>query len=127
MLSSRYALPGIVTKSIDRLSLHLNGGYEFLTASRADERDGRYRFAFGPSYPVGAPQFTRATLVADVFAEQSVRRHEATTVGAEAGVRYQLTPRLVWDVGLGTEFAGLATRSNFWFAGIPVCSVVVVV
>jgi hypothetical protein len=105
---------GIVTRSINRLSLHLNGAYEFLTASRADERDGRYRFAFGPSYPIGAPQFTRATLIADVFAEQSVRRREATVVGGEAGLRYQLTPRLVWDVGLGTEFAGPASRSNFF-------------
>src|SRR5438876_4032854 len=81
---------GIVTKSIERLSLHLNAGYEFLTSTRDDERDGRYKLALGASYPVGAPQFTRATLVGDVFAEQAIRRGEPTTVGTELGVRYQL-------------------------------------
>jgi len=104
---------GIVTKSVERLSLHLNAGYEFATAARDDERDGRYDLALGFSYPVGAPQFTRATLVGDVFAEQAGRRGESITVGVELGLRYQLTPRIVWDVGMGTEFEGPADRSRF--------------
>ena len=107
---------GIVTKSIERLSLHLNAGYEFLTSAHDGERNSRYKLALGASYPVGAPQFTRATLIGDVFAEQSTRRGEPTTVGTEVGVRYQLTPRLVWDVGLGTEFTGPSHRSPFFFA-----------
>ena len=106
---------GIVTKSVERLSLHLNAGYEFITSSREDERDGRYELAIGASYPVGAPRFTRATLVADVFAEQSLRHGERATVGIEVGLRYQLTPRVVWDVGGGTEFAGPAERARFLF------------
>ena len=108
-------LKGIVTKSIDRLSLHLNGGYEFLTGSTRTERDGRYELALGASYPIGAPQFTRATLVGDVFADQPVTRGESTVVGIEIGLRYQLTPSIVWDAGVGTEFAGPATRSKFSF------------
>ena len=104
---------GIVTKSVERLSLHLNAGYEFITSSREDERDGRYKLAVGASYPVGAPRFTRATLVADVFAEQSARHGEPTAVGTEVGLRYQVTPRMVWDVGVGTEFAGPAERAKF--------------
>ena len=107
---------GIVTKSVKRLSLHLNAGYEFLTSTRDDERDGRYKLAIGASYPVGAPRFTRATLVGDVFAEQSSHHGDPTTVGTELGLRYQLTPRIVWDVGVGTEFAGPAERSKFSFA-----------
>lgn len=106
---------GIVTKSFERLSLHLNAGYEFLTSTREDERDGRYKLALGASYPVGAPRFTRATLIGDVFAEQSSRHGEPTTVGTEVGLRYQLTPRIVWDVGIGTEFAGPSERSKFSF------------
>src|SRR5258708_7046248 len=74
----------------------------------------RYKLALGASYPIGAPQFTRATLVGDVFAEQSTRRGESTVVGVEVGVRYQLTPRMVWDVGIGTEFAGPARRSDLF-------------
>jgi hypothetical protein len=109
-------LKGIVTKSIDRLSLHLNGGYEFLAGSTRSERDGRYEFALGASYPVGAPRFTRATLVTDVFADQPVTRGESTAVGIEAGLRYQLTPSIVWDVGIGTEFAGPRDRASFFGA-----------
>jgi hypothetical protein len=105
---------GIVTKSIERLSLHLNAGYAFLTDTRGDERDGRYELVLGFSYPVGAPRFTRATLVGDVFAQQAGHRGESTTVGTEVGVRFQLTPRIVWDFGVGTEFAGPASRSPFY-------------
>src|SRR5262249_7894560 len=107
-------LKGIMTKSIDRLSLHLNGGYEFLTGATRTERDGHYELALGASYPVGAPKFTRATLVGDVFADQPVVRGESTIVGTEVGLRYQLTPSIVWDVGVGTEFAGPSSRSSFF-------------
>ena len=107
-------LKGIVTKSVDRLSFHLNGAYEFLTGSTRTERDGRYELALGASYPIGAPTFTRATLVADVFADQPSTRGESMIVGTEVGLRYQLTPSIVWDVGIGTEFAGPASRSSFF-------------
>jgi hypothetical protein len=107
-------LKGIVTKSVDRLSLHLNAAYEFFTASRQDEGDGRYKLTLGASYPVGAPQFTRATVVADVFAEQALRVKTPEIVGGEVGLRFQLTPRIVWDVGVGTEFAGPRDRSSFF-------------
>jgi hypothetical protein len=105
---------GLVTKSFERLSIHFNAGYGFFTDSRDDERDGQYRLVLGASYPVGAPKFTRATLVADVFTEQSVHRGESNVVGTEVGMRFQLTPRIVWDVGIGTDFAGPADRSRFF-------------
>jgi len=107
---------GIVTKSIERLSLHLNAGYEFFTGTSRAERDGRYKLALGASYPVGAPRFTRLTLVGDLFAEQSPRHGEPTSLGIEVGVRYQLTPRMVWDVGMGTEFAGPSHRSDLFMS-----------
>lgn len=109
-------LKGIVTKSFGRLSVHFNGGYEFFTDTRGDERDGQYSLVLGASYPVGAPKFTRLTLVADVFTEQSAHRGESSVVGAELGLRYQLTPRIVLDIGTGTEFAGPADRSRMSFA-----------
>ena len=104
-------LKGIVTKSFDRVSLHLNAAYEFLNGTTRGDRDGRYELALGASVPVGAPRYTRTTLLADLFTEQSVRRGEDNVVGVEAGFRHQLTPRLVIDAGLGTEFAGPAERS----------------
>jgi hypothetical protein len=38
-------------------------------------------------------------------------------VGIEAGVRHQLTHRLVVDVGAGSEIAGPADRSRFFVTG----------
>jgi len=109
-------LKGLVTRSFDRLSIHLNAGYEILSGVPREERDGRYEIVLGASYPVGAPRYTRTTLIADVFTEQSVRRGESNVVGAEVGFRHQLTPRVVLDAGVGTEFAGPADRSSFTFA-----------
>jgi hypothetical protein len=108
-------LKGLVTKSFGRLSLHGNAAYEFLNGTERGERDGRYELVLGASYPIGAPRYTRATLIGDVFTEQSVRHGELNTVGVEAGVRYQLTPRIVWDAGVGTEVAGPGDRSRFFF------------
>ena len=106
---------GIVTKSFERLSVHFNAAYLFLTDSGRGERDGRYELVLGASYPVGAPRYTRATLVADVFTEQATHRGESNVVGTDLGLRYQLTPSIVWDVGVGTEFAGPSDRAPFFF------------
>jgi hypothetical protein len=108
-------LTGIVTRSVGRLSFHLNASYQALTAARNDERDGRYALALGASYPLGAPHATRTTLVADVFTEQAARHGEDNVVGVELGLRYQLTSRWTWDAGVGTAVAGPADRTRFSF------------
>jgi Putative MetA-pathway of phenol degradation len=108
-------LKGIVTKSFERVSVHLNAGYEFLTDPARGERDGHYELVLGASLPLGAPQYTRATLIADLFTQQAIHRGESNVFGAEMGFRYQLTPSIVWDLGVGTEFAGPAERSRFFF------------
>jgi outer membrane putative beta-barrel porin/alpha-amylase len=105
---------GLVTKSFDRLSLYLNAGYEFLSGTTRDERHGRYEVTLGASYPVGAPQYTRTTLIGDVFTEPGGRRGGSNAVGTEVGFRHQLTARVVLDAALGTEFAGPADRSPFF-------------
>jgi hypothetical protein len=110
---------GIVTRSVGRLSLHLNLAYELLHSDDGDERDGRYNVAVGASYPVGAPRYTRTTVLADLFLEQASRRGEDAVVGVEVGFRHQLTPRVVVDAGLGTELAGPVDRSRFFLtAGV---------
>ena len=62
----------------------------------------------GASYPIGAPKYTRATLVSDVFVEQAAHRRESETVGLEAGLRYQLFfDDRTLDGDLFREFHGL--------------------
>jgi Putative MetA-pathway of phenol degradation len=108
-------LKGLVAKSIERLSVHFNAGYQVLTDARREERDGRYELVLGASYPLGAPRYTRATIIADVFTELSSRHGEDNTVGTELGFRYQITRTIVWDAGVGTDFYGPADRSRFRF------------
>ncbi|MGH7960419.1 MAG: hypothetical protein ACRERD_01150, partial [Candidatus Binatia bacterium] len=68
----------------------------------------------GASYPVGAPLYTRTTLIGDVYTEQASRHGDPNIGGVEIGFRHQLTPRVVLDTGLGTEFAGPSDRSAFF-------------
>jgi hypothetical protein len=108
------SLTGLVTKSFGHLSLHVNAGYAFLSGEDPGERDGRYEIILGASYPIGAPHYTRLTVLGDLFTEQSVARGESNITGAEVGLRYQLTYRAVLDAGLGSEFAGPTDRSSFY-------------
>lgn len=107
-------IKGLITKSFDRLSLHLNPAYQFIGRRNAGERRGIYKFALGASYPIGAPMHTRTTLVGDLFAEQSTKHGESNIYGVEAGFRHQLTQRIVWDFGVGSELAGPAQRSTIF-------------
>lgn len=109
-----FEMKGLVTKSFNRLSLHFNPAYEFIGGSGSGGRDGRYSFTLGASYPIGAPQYTRTTLVGDVFTEQSSAKGESNIWGVEIGFRHQMTRRLVLDFGLGSEFAGPSKRSPFF-------------
>src|SRR5437773_2324208 len=45
-------LKGIVTKSFEHLSVHLNASYQFFTDTGRGERDGRYELVLGASYPI---------------------------------------------------------------------------
>lgn len=109
-----FELKSLLTKRFGGISLHLNAAYEWFGGSAADDRNGAYRWVFGTSFPVGAPLYTRTTLLADGFVEQSHRRGERKICGVEAGFRHQLTERMVLDGGLGTEFAGPAERARFF-------------
>lgn len=57
------SLTGLATKSLGRLSLHANAGYAFLSGEDPRERDGRYEIMLGASYPIGAPHYTRLTVL----------------------------------------------------------------
>lgn len=109
-------ITGLLTKSFYRLSMHFNATYEFINGREDGERAGRYRFVLGPSYPLGAPLHTRTTILADMFIEQAARHGEEEIIGAEAGVRHQLTERVVLDAGVGSEFSGPRDRSRFFIA-----------
>jgi hypothetical protein len=112
---------GLATKSFGGLSIHANAAYRYLNGDREGTRDNRLEFILGASYPIGAPQYTRLTVIGDVFTDLSVEHDNASVVVGELGLRYQMTQRVVLDVGIGSEFAGASERSSFFLTtGISV-------
>ncbi len=112
---------GLATKSIGRLSIHGNAAYKFLNGDEGNEEDNRLEFILGASCPIGAPGFTRLTLIGDVFTDFSVEDNNRSVVGSELGLRYQLTQRVVLDTGVGSEFTGASEREPFYItAGISI-------
>lgn len=101
-------IKGLVSKSFARLSLYLNASHVFVTDSGGQSGHDLHKLLLGASYPVGAPRYTRLTLVTDVFTELS-----SDLVGAEVGLRHQFTQRIVLDAGAGSEFSGPSDRTSF--------------
>jgi hypothetical protein len=114
-------LKGIVTRSFGRTRAHLNVGYEVIGHTGDGERTGRYEIVLGAQYPVGYPRSLNTTVLADVFTQQSVRAGESNPTGVEVGIRQQVAPLTVLDIGVGTEFAGPAERTSvFATVGVSV-------
>jgi hypothetical protein len=107
-------LKGILTRSFGQFRAHLNAGYEFVGHARDGGRDGRYEVVLGAQYPLGYPHFLNTTVLAEVFTQQSVHAGETNPSGVELGVRQQVAPLTVLDLGVGTEFVGPADRTLFF-------------
>ena len=107
-------LKGILTRSFGQIRTHLNAGYEFIGNAADGERNGRYELVLGAQYPVRYRHFLNTTVLADVFTQQAVHIGESNPTGVEIGIRKQVAPLTVLDVGVGTEFAGPAERTLFF-------------
>lgn len=106
-------IKGIVAKSIARLSLFLNASHVFVAGTESQPGDDLHKILLGASYPIGAPRYTRTTIIADAFTEMSNEEGRSHIFGAELGFRHQLTQRIVLDAGAGTEFSGPSDRVPF--------------
>jgi hypothetical protein len=107
-------LKGLATRSLTvgllPLLVHFNAAVDFRATQRSeDERLARYHLVAGASFAL--PQQATTTVVGDVFADQSVRRGEAETVGLELGLRHRLTSRIAIGGAVGTEIAGPGGRA----------------
>jgi hypothetical protein len=107
-------LTGVMTRSFGRWRTHLNVGYTFLGSPQQNERAGTYRVAAAVSYPLGYPMSFRDTIIANVFTRQSEIAGERNPTGIGVGLRHQVSSRVVFDTGLGTEFIGPRDRSVFF-------------
>lgn len=107
-------LTGVMTRSFGRWRTHLNIGYTFLGSPQGNERSGVYRVVAAVSYPLGYPMSFRDTIIANVFTRQSSSPGQANPTGIGVGLRHQVSSRIVFDAGLGTEFIGPPDRSIFF-------------
>ncbi len=105
-------LGGLLTRTWGRVRTHLNLEYTFIGSAQTGERNGAYRVLWGVNYPLGYPMRFRETLIGDIFARQSEKNGEDNIAGIELGLRHQLSPRVVLDGGIGTEFSGPSDRSR---------------
>lgn len=107
-------LTGVMTRSFGRWRTHVNLGYTFLGSPQHNERAGSYRLVAAVSYPLGYPMSFRDTIIANVFTRQSDVRGQRNPTGVGIGLRHQVSSRIVFDAGMGTEFYGPADRSVFF-------------
>lgn len=107
-------LTGVMTRSFGRWRTHVNLGYTFLGSPQHNERAGTYRLVAAVSYPLGYPMSFRDTIIANVFTRQSDVRGQRNPTGLGIGLRHQVSSRIVFDAGMGTEFYGPADRSVFF-------------
>jgi hypothetical protein len=104
-------LTGVMTRSFGRWRTHVNVGYTFLGSPQGQERSGTYRVVAAVSYPLGYPTSFRDTIIANVFTRQSDLLGQRNPTGVGLGLRHQVSSRVVYDVGLGTELIGPSDRS----------------
>lgn len=107
-------LTGVMTRSFGRWRTHVNVGYTFLGSPQGQERSGTYRVVTAVSYPLGYPTSFRDTIIANVFTRQSDLVGQRNPTGIGIGLRHQVSSRVVFDTGLGTEFLGPSDRSVFF-------------
>ena len=107
-------LTGVMTRSFGRWRTHVNVGYTFLGSPQGQERSGTYRVVAAVSYPLGYPTSFRDTIIANVFTRQSDLVDQRNPTGVGIGLRHQVSSRVVFDAGLGTEFLGPSDRSVFF-------------
>jgi len=108
------ALTGVMTRSYGRWRTHFNVGYTFLGSPQGQERTGTYRVIAAVSYPLGYPTSFNDTIIANVFTRQSDLVGQRNPTGIGIGLRHQVSSRVVFDAGLGTEFLGPSDRSIFF-------------
>ena len=108
------ALTGVMTRSYGRWRTHLNIGYTFLGSPQGQERSGTYRVVAAVSYPLGYPMSFRDTIIANIFTRQSDLVGQRNPTGVGIGLRHQVSSRVVFDAGLGTELIGPSDRSVFF-------------
>ena len=91
--------------------LHFNADLNFNNSAQIFERKTRLGALLGYSQPLGFPARFNRTVVAQLGIRAGDFRGDGALWNAGIGIRQQISPRAVFDIGLKSDFAG-ASRSR---------------
>lgn len=95
---------GIATRALGQYDkLHLNLDVEVASSPKSDERDFAFGAILGYTSPLGYPRKFDRTMVAELAVQQSRVRGRGYTGTLGFGLRRQLSPRTVFDIGARTD------------------------
>jgi hypothetical protein len=104
---AQYRLRGIMTRGVRQYDrVHLNLDVDFIPTAGAGANKARLGGIVGYTTPVGYPTHFDTTALGEISLRQGERRGDPTIWGAGIGIRRQMTPRSVLDVGIQTELTG---------------------
>lgn len=107
VLKTHYRVTGIATKTLGQYDrLHLNAGVEFVPSAAAGENKTRFGAVLGFSKPLGYPRHFDTTGLAELSLKQGEMRGDPAVAGLGLGIRRQISPRSVIDLGLQSELSG---------------------
>ena len=102
-----FRLRGIVSRGAGRYGrLHLNADLGVNNSPRDGERRTQPGVIVGYSQPLGFPTRFNRTLVAQVGYRAAPEKNENGILNVGIGLRQQVTPRSVFDIGVTSDLAG---------------------
>ena len=108
-------LRGIASRGLGRYGrLHFNADLGFNSRPNRSERDTLAGAILGYSQPLGFPTSFNRTLVSQIGVRANPQRGQRALWSLGLGLRQQITPRAVFDVGIKSDIAGSgAARERF--------------
>ncbi|MBA3724896.1 MAG: hypothetical protein H0W86_00220 [Armatimonadetes bacterium] len=102
--TASYRLRGIMTKAAGQYDrFHVNADVDFLPRAREGANKALLGAVLGYTKPIGYPRHFDTTGLAEIALRQAQRRGDGSILSAGIGVRRQMTPRSVLDIGLQSE------------------------
>lgn len=105
--SEHFRLTGIVSKTARQYDrFHLNVDAEFIPRAPGGENKTRLGAVLGYTTPVGYPRHFDTTALAEVVVRQPQYARGNLVTGLGIGIRRQMSPVAVFDIGVQTELSG---------------------
>lgn len=104
--NTKFRLRGIISKTVRQYDrLHFNLDLDFVPNASGNENRTRLSAVLGYSRPLGYPTEFNTTGVAELAYRQGELRGQGATLSAGIGLRRQISPRSVFDIGIQSDLS----------------------